>query len=836
MITLFADIIVPFALPGTFTYRVPVELQPQIAVGMRALVPFGQKRSRLYTGIVRKIHEQAPRLREARFLDSLLDEIPVISEKQFEFWEWMAGYYLCHQGEVMNAALPSGMKLSSESVLMLQEDFSSNLEKISEQEMVLVEALERQGRLTMDEAGKILNSAKTGGHVRRLLDKGIISLEEEVKEVIKLKMAKFISSGVVMHDEVRLEDYMNKLTRAKSSEGRMNALLKYIDLSGHFSESPVPVRKDLLIKESGCTAGNIKKLVEDEIFEEREFEISRFSSIRHAGEPRILSKAQETALMEVKKGFEETLPVLLHGVTSSGKTEIFLHLMKETIESGKEVLYLLPEISLATQITKRIQAIFGNRAAVYHSRFNEGERAEIWRSLIFRDYGAGQSGMGLHNVSIVIGARSAIFLPFNNLGLVIIDEEHDTSYKQQDPNPRYQGRDAALMLAKLNGANAILGSATPSIESYHQARAKRYKLVELNERHGGKKLPEIITEDLKAARERKNMHLSFTPGLLNGIEEALGKQEQVILFQNRRGFAPMMKCDHCHYVPRCRNCDVSLTFHKAAGLLKCHYCGYSAAPYTQCPACMHESMHLLGAGTEKIEEELQILLPGARVARLDFDTTRSKAGFHKIIESFEQRDIDILVGTQMVTKGLDFENVGIVGILSADQLLQFPEFRAAERAFQLMVQVSGRAGRKHRRGKVLIQALNTGSPTLQDVIRHDFKGFYNREIEERRAFQYPPFTRLIRITLKHKIPEVLNKASTIFTKGLKSSLDGHFVGPAVPYVSRVRGMYLLDYLVKTSRDVRMMDQARRSIEDATVIMQSQEGFSGVRVVVDVDPA
>ena len=833
MITLFADIIVPFALPGTFTYRVPVELQSQIAVGMRALVPFGQKRSRLYTGIVRKIHEQAPRLREARFLDSLLDEIPVISEKQFEFWEWMAGYYLCHQGEVMNAALPSGMKLSSESVLMLQEDFSSNLEKISEQEMVLVEALERQGRLTMDEAGKILNSAKTGGHVRRLLDKGIISLEEEVKEVIKLKMAKFISSGVVMHDEVRLEDYMNKLTRAKSSEGRMNALLKYIDLSGHFSESPVPVRKDLLIKESGCTAGNIKKLVEDEIFEEREFEISRFSSIRHAGEPRILSKAQETALMEVKKGFEETLPVLLHGVTSSGKTEIFLHLMKETIESGKEVLYLLPEISLATQITKRIQAIFGNRAAVYHSRFNEGERAEIWRSLIFRDYGAGQSGMGLHNVSIVIGARSAIFLPFNNLGLVIIDEEHDTSYKQQDPNPRYQGRDAALMLAKLNGANAILGSATPSIERYHQARAKRYKLVELNERHGGKKLPEIITEDLKAARERKKMHLSFTPGLLNGIEEALGKQEQVILFQNRRGFAPMMKCDHCHYVPRCRNCDVSLTFHKAAGLLKCHYCGYSAAPYTQCPACMHESMHLLGAGTEKIEEELQILLPGARVARLDFDTTRSKAGFHKIIESFEQRDIDILVGTQMVTKGLDFGHVSLVGIMNADIMMSFPDFRAHERAFQLMWQVGGRAGRGHTGGKVIIQTSQPEHPIIARVIAHDYEGFYQAQLEERKKFYYPPFCRIIKITAGHRHEEYCAEALQKLASEINTRLRGKLLGPETPIVGKIRNEYLKEIILKFERT--QTKEVRELLREGISKVRQEDAFRQVRWMIDADP-
>lgn len=833
MLTLFADIIVPFSVPGTFTYRVPVELNTHITAGMRVLIPFGNKRTRLYTGIVRRVHEQSPTEREARYIDSLLDELPIISEQQFEFWEWMSGYYLCHTGEVMNAALPSGLKLSSESVLVLKESFPFDPGTLSDQEFLLIEALEKQGRLTMEEAEKILNSARSSGHIRRLLDKGIIRLEEEVKETIRLKTAKFLFAGPEMHNESRLEQYMNKLALRKASSGRLDMLLKFIDLSGHFSSSASPVRKDILLKQTGGQTGVVKKLIEDGILEEREYEVSRFSNIQHAKEPRKLNKAQETALREVKEGFSDGKPVLLHGVTSSGKTEIYLHLMKEQLEAGKQVLYLLPEISLATQITRRIQAVFGNEAAVYHSRFNEGERAEIWRSLVFAEDSHQDRGIGLHKVSIVVGARSALFLPFRKLGLVIIDEEHDSSFKQQDPSPRYHGRDSALMLARMSGAHALLGSATPSLESYRNALEYRYKLVELKERHGGRDLPDIVTEDLKAARDRKKMHLSFTGGLLSSIEEALGRNEQIILFQNRRGFAPMMKCDHCQHIPKCRNCDVSLTFHKGAGLLKCHYCGYSVAPYTQCPSCMREDMHLLGAGTEKIEEELQILIPQARVSRLDFDTTRSKSSFQKIIESFEHREIDILVGTQMVTKGLDFGHVSLVGIMNADIMMGYPDFRAHERAFQLMSQVAGRAGRGHTKGKVIIQTSNPGHPLLQQVIAHDFEGFYQSQILERKKFYYPPYCRIIRVTVAHRYEDYAGEAIRKLAEQIGNRFKGKILGPETPPVGKIRNEFLKELIIKFDREYTQ--DIRELLRVGIVKVRKDDAFRQVRWMIDADP-
>ncbi|NUO03729.1 MAG: primosomal protein N', partial [Saprospiraceae bacterium] len=567
----------------------------------------------------------------------------------------------------------------------------------------------------------------------------------------------------------------------------------------------------------------INALVQKGIFEVYEQEISRLAGyedqLLEAGE---LSEQQVEALQGIHEGFSQKLVTLLHGVTGSGKTRVYVELIREVIDRGEQVLYLLPEIALTTQIIDRLQKVFGDQIAVYHSRLSNNERVEMWNSVL-----AGKP--------VILGARSALFLPFKQLGLIVVDEEHDPSYKQHDPNPRYNGRDTAIFLAGLHGAKTLLGTATPSIESYYNAQSGKYGLVEMKERFGGLELPEMAVADAKKELKERKLQSHFTTGLIDELKSALERGEQAILFQNRRGYAPTYRCSSCGWSAQCTNCDVSLTYHKATRNLKCHYCGYYSPVPNSCPDCGDRKLILIGFGTEKIEDELGIYLPQAKVGRMDLDTVRSKNAHSRIINDFEEKRTEVLVGTQMVTKGLDFENVGIVGVLSADQLLQFPDFRAGERAFQLMVQVSGRAGRKHKRGKVLIQAFNTGHPVLREVLNNDFTSFFAREIRERQEFRYPPFTRLIRITLKHKKPEVVNEAGERFAEFLKTELGWRVLGPAVPAVARVRNFFLLDVLLKLERDSALIQRAKLLIADATHRIQSETGLSGVRVNVDVDP-
>jgi primosomal protein N' (replication factor Y) len=819
----FATVILPLAAPRPFTYYVPESLLDRVQFGVRVEVQFGKtgasgRAGKLYAALVVEVHQQKPASHEPKPILDVLDDTPLIQPAQVKLWQWMATYYCCSIGEVMHAALPSHLKLSGEMRLALDPNYEGNMSGLSDSEYLIAEALSIQETITIEDVRDILERKNIFPIIKSLLEQKIIILQEDLlekyqpKTIICVNLAEPYAS-----DPALLQEAFERLGRAPR---QVEALMAFIQLS----KKQKFVRRNDICELIKAESSVVNAVAQKGVFSLYEREVSRIGSYEEETvDADKLSDGQLQALRQVKEQFQSRNTVLLHGVTGSGKTRLYLELIREVIANGGQALYLLPEIALTTQLTARLQRFLGDDLLVYHSRLNNNERVELWHAI--------RSGR-----PVAMGARSALFLPFKNLQLIIVDEEHDPSFKQNDPAPRYQGRDTAIYLAQLYGAKVLLGTATPSIETYFNAQNGKYGLVEISDRFGGIQMPEIVLLDARQEAKKRTMQSHFTSALLDELKAAIERGEQAILFQNRRGYAPTYRCFSCGWHSECIHCDVSLTYHKYSNLLKCHYCGYQTKLPQECPACGHRQLTLTGFGTEKIEDELKIYLPDARIGRLDLDTARSRNAHANIIQDFEERRFDIMVGTQMVTKGLDFENVGIVGILSADQLLQFPEFRAAERAFQLMVQVSGRAGRKHRRGKVLIQALNTGSPTLQDVIRHDFKGFYNREIEERRAFQYPPFTRLIRITLKHKIPEVLNKASTIFTKGLKSSLDGHFVGPAVPYVSRVRGLYLLDYLVKTSRDVRMMDQARRGIEDATVIMQSQEGFSGVRVVVDVDPA
>jgi primosomal protein N' (replication factor Y) len=819
----YATVILPLAAPRPFVYYVPESLLERVQFGVRVEVQFGKtgasgRSGKLYAALVIEVHQQKPTTHEPKPILEVLDDTPVVQPEQIKLWQWIATYYSCSIGEVMHAALPSHFKLSGEMRLALDPTYEGNMSGLTDSEYLIAEALSIQETITIEDVRDILERKNIFPVIKSLLERKIIILQEDLLEKYQPKTIVCVNlAEPYFSDPTLLQEAFERLGRAPR---QVEALMAFIQLS---KKQQFVRRSDIceLIQADGAV---VNAVAQKGIFNLYDREVSRIGSYEEETvDAEQLSEGQQEALRQIKEQFQSRQTVLLHGVTGSGKTRLYLELIREVIAQGGQALYLLPEIALTTQLTARLQKFLGDTLLVYHSRLNNNERVELWHAI--------RSGR-----PVAMGARSALFLPFKNLQLIIVDEEHDPSFKQNDPAPRYQGRDTAIYMAQLYGARVLLGTATPAIETYYNAQNGKYGLVEIPERFGGIQMPEIVLLDAREEAKKRTMQSHFTSALLGELKAAIERGEQAILFQNRRGYAPTYRCFSCGWYSECIHCDVSLTYHKYIHVLKCHYCGYQTKVPSECPACGHRQLTLTGFGTEKIEDELKIYLPDARIGRLDLDTARSRNAHATIIQDFEERRFDILVGTQMVTKGLDFENVGIVGILSADQLLQFPEFRAAERAFQLMVQVSGRAGRKHRRGKVLIQALNTGSPTLQNVIHHDFKGFYQREIEERRAFQYPPFTRLIRITLKHKLPEVLNKASTIFTKALKSGLDGHFVGPAVPYVSRVRGLYLLDYLVKTSRDVHVMNLARRSIEDAAVMMHSQEGFSGVRVVVDVDPA
>ncbi len=819
----FVTVILPLAAPKPFTYYVPEELLPRVQFGVRVEVQFGRTTAagtagKLYSALVIEVHHRFPEGYEPKPILDVLDEQPLIHPKQVELWQWMASYYCCTIGEVMHAALPSHLKLSGEMSLVIDHAYQGNFSGLSDREYLIAEALTLQESITIDEARDILERKNVYPVVKSLLEKKIILLQEDLQEKFQPKTVLCVElDEPFASDPSLLREAFDRLGRAPR---QAEALMAYIQLA---KQQPFVRRQDVCTLAKADTA-IINAIAGKGIFRLYEREVSRIGSYEEETVDAVaLSPQQEEALKAIRTQLAQKQTVLLHGVTGSGKTKLYIELMREVIDRGGQALYLLPEIALTAQLTTRLQRFLGDQLAVYHSKLNNNERVELWNAVL-----AGKP--------VAMGARSALFLPFQNLQLIIVDEEHDPSFKQNDPAPRYNGRDVAIYLAQLHGAKVLLGTATPAIESYHNAQSGKYGLVEMSERFGGVQMPEVVLVDARQEMKKRQMQSHFTSVLLDELKAAIEQGEQAILFQNRRGYAPTYRCFSCGWHAECIHCDVSLTYHKFSHQLKCHYCGYQSKLPAECPACGNRQLTLYGFGTEKIEDELKIYLPDARIGRLDLDTARTRNAHASIIQDFEERRFDILVGTQMVTKGLDFENVGIVGILSADQLLQFPDFRSAERAFQLMVQVAGRAGRKQKRGKVIIQAMNTTHPVLKEVMHNDFPGFFAREIAERRTFLYPPFTRLIRITLKHRTPETLNQGSTIFTRTLRERLGEWAIGPAVPYVSRVRGQYLLDYLVKMERDSRKMAYAKQCIEDATVAMQSAEGFSGIRVVVDVDPS
>lgn len=820
--TLFVNVLLPLPVPGYFTYRVPFDLNESVAVGKRVVVQFGKKK--VYTALIQSISEKAPAV-ETKYILGVLDLHPVACEYQFRLWEWIAGYYCCTVGEVMNAALPSALKLASESKIRIVPGVELSEKILSEKEYYLLRALKENGALSISDASRFADLVKIIPLIHNLIEKGYIVTEEEIRERFTPKTLSFIKLTDAYGSEEQLQLLYDKLERKAPKQ--LDLLIEYMQLSKIMTDNPIEVsRKELFARIADADA-KFKALAKKGVFEEYDKEISRlnYRQATHLAESIELTPEQLRAMQEITDSFATKNVTLLHGITSSGKTEIYIKLIRQTLDEGKQVLYLLPEIALTNQIINRLQKYFGYEVGVYHSKYNENERVEIWQHV---------AGTGKQSFNVLLGARSALFLPFKNIGLIIIDEEHDASYKQYDPAPRYNARDTAIFLASMHGAKVLLGSATPAIESFYNARQGKYGLSTLSERFGGLLLPQVKLVNLKDEHRMKTMQSVFSSVLIREIEAALASNEQVILFQNRRGFSLHIDCDNCNWIPHCVQCDVSLVYHKNQNLLRCHYCGYTTRIPEKCPDCGHTHLVMKGFGTEKIEEELSLIFPKAKIARMDLDTTRSRFAHQKLIAAFEERKIDILVGTQMVTKGLDFDHVSLVGILNADSLLSFPDFRAFERGFQLMAQVAGRAGRKNRQGTVLIQAFNPSHPILGMVLEHNYGAMYHSQLTERERFNYPPFCRIVQLSVRHVDANLINRAADELAKSLRALFGKRVLGPEYPMVSRIRNQYLKNILIKFEKGIPL-PKAKQEIRNAIVKLNAHPEFKPVRVVIDVDP-
>jgi primosomal protein N' (replication factor Y) (superfamily II helicase) len=812
---MFAEVIIPLALPKNYTWAVPQHMQDALQPGCRVEVNLGKNKK--YAGIVKRIHQEAPTTFEAKDILNLLDPEPVVQPFQLQLWTWIADYYMCSEGEVMAAALPSHFKLSSETVLMFNEEFGDDFSQLSNEEYVVAEALSIKHELRLGEVQQLLDVTHVYPIVNRLIGKKVCFVWESLKQTYAPKKESFVLLNPEYSAEEKLSALLNNWNRAPK---QMELLLSYLHLMKTIGE----VTKTELLKKSGASEAQLKGLVEKHILHVQKRSIDRVNfAPKDVAIDFVLSPAQEEALQQVRQSLLQKQVCLLHGITSSGKTHVYIKLIEDQMRQGKQVLYLLPEIALTSQIIRRLQKHFGGYIGIYHSKFSQNERVEIWNKV--------KSG----ELKVVLGARSALFLPFYNLGFIICDEEHDTSYKQHDPAPRYHGRDVAIYMASLTNAKVILGSATPALETYHNAKTEKYSLVEMNERFGDVKMPVIEMIDTRAIPKKDGQKVMLSPRLLDSVKETVEHGKQVILFQNRRGYAPYQVCTVCGWIAQCRNCDVSLTYHKFSNKLKCHYCGTVYPPMTTCQACGSDKLVQRSFGTERIEELLDKEWTNVKVARMDFDSIRNKNAHDVLIQQFEQKKIDVLVGTQMVVKGLDFENVDLVGILDADGLLGFADFRVYERGFQLMEQVSGRAGRKNGKGRVLIQTSNPSHPILQLVAHHDYVGMYNAEIEKRRQFFYPPFARLIHITFRYKDRDVVKVAAEQFAQSLEPAFANYIVGPAEPVINRVRNKFLMELLLKLPRDAQLIAACKQQIIRQCANLHADKKFVKVQIVPDVDP-
>lgn len=818
IVPFYADLILPLAVPGIFTYALPPEIAERVAPGMRVSVPFGRG-NKSYSGLVLRIHDQLPIGRMPREVQDVLDTTPVATELQMALWERISAHYLSSMGEVMLAAMPGPLVLSSTTRLVAAPGHSPAWTG-HERRDLLLQALEVRHELTLQEAGELLGVKHPMPAIKQLMESGALMLAEELEANYTPRKERFVYLSEDARSEAALHKWFDTLARAPK---QLHLLMCYIEMSRCLGDDPREVPRDQLLKRSDATAAELNKLCTKGLFTIKERIAGSPADDAPHKPPPLLSDAQAKALEEVRAAFRVKDTVLLHGVTASGKTELYLELIGAVLKDGGQALYLLPEIALTTQIISRLRARFGNGVAVFHSRLSQRERTELWLRMLREPQAH----------PVVVGARSALFLPFRKLQLAIVDEEHDPSYKQQEPAPRYNARDMALVLAHLHGAKVLLGSATPSMESLYNAGSGKYGFAALRVRFGNAALPQVVKVDLTDARKRKQMRGNFSQTLLTGLEQALARKEQAIIFQNRRGYVPAWQCETCGWVPECEHCDVSLTYHKQDHSLRCHYCGRHYPPPAQCAACGSNRLRMVGLGTEKVEEELALLLPEARVARMDQDTTRGKHGFERLLARFGEGAIDILIGTQMVTKGLDFDQVTVVGILSADNLMRFPDFRAHERAFQLMAQVAGRSGRKNDPGTVFIQGKNIHHPLIDLVVVHDVAGMYNRELPLRQAHGYPPFSRMVRLVLKHRDQARVQATAQDLADLLRTQLGERVLGPEPPNVARVRDKYLRAILLKLDRGNYRAEKA--FLQDIIDRLFAEQAHRAVQLVVDVDP-
>jgi len=812
--TLFVEVILPLSLAKNYTYRVPFELNNEVSVGKRVVVQFGKHK--IYTALISAISTNPPAAYDAKYIIDIIDAAPVVTPTQIQFWKWMTNYYMCNEGDVMSAALPASLKLASETILVLREDFSDEI-ALSDKEEIIIGALKKQEKLTVNEVSKLLGQKTVYPIINNLLEKELVLVAEEVVQKYKPLLKSFVALNDFYNEEDHLKQLFEILEKAPK---QLDILLAFLKLQ----KQNLPISKEQLLEESNCSASVLKALTDKGIFDIIKRPVSRLAAHDEDLNANFkLNDGQTAALAQIQTAFNEKDVVLLHGVTASGKTQVYIKLIEDIVShTDGQVLFLLPEIALTTQIVERIKHYFGKSIGVYHSKFNNSERVEIWNKVRTGAY------------KVVLGARSAVFLPFQNLKLIVVDEEHEPSYKQYDPAPRYQARDAAIYLAHLHQAKVILGSATPSLESYYNALQGKYILVEMKERYGGVQLPNQQVVSIAEETKKKTMVSYFSSVLIKDIDLALSKKEQVVLFQNRRGYATILICATCGYTPKCVNCDVSLTYHKSSGKLHCHYCGYQQSSVNICPACGSVHVEQKGFGTERIEEELKLLYPDITIARLDMDTTRTKNGLQQILTDFQDKKTDILIGTQMVAKGLDFDNLSLIGVINADTLLGYPDFRAYERSFQLLAQVAGRAGRRADQGNVCIQTYDVDNRIIKQVVDNDYVGMYRDEIVERENFLYPPFSRMIFLYIKHKDSHVLEHASLNLGNILKAKFGKRVLGPEQPLISRVRNLYIKQIIIKADKHTAIQ-KVKDALRETLTQFNATKEFKGIFTQIDVDP-
>ena len=817
----FANVILPLPISGSFTYSVPSIYEDEIEVGSRVLVQFGKKN--YYTGIVELVHNNQPSGYEVKEIMMVLDAKPIVRHPQLKLWNWLAEYYLCSVGEVYKAAVPSGLKVESETYILLNSDYEYDENvNLTERMALIIQLLDRNGRMKISEIERETGFKNLGTLVNKMLEIGLVLIDERIVDKYRARKETLVRLNCDRNDNEALHGFFDIVKRARQQE---KMLIAYLDLSAWMqSATPKEVLKSDLLERSGASPAVLKGLVDKGILEIYKKEINRFTvDVSESAELPKLSNAQLAAYNSILDKWKENKVALLRGVTGSGKTEIYSHLINDVLNLGQQVLYLVPEISLTTQLTSRLQKIFGKRLLIYHSKFSDNERVDVWKKLL-----------STHEPLIVLGVRSSVFLPFAKLGLVIVDEEHESSYKQYDPAPRYNARDAAIVLASMHGAATLLGSATPAVETYYKAKNGRFGLVELLERFDGIRMPEVKVVDMRDQRKRKECRGLYSNPLLVASRKALGEGKQVIMFQNRRGYAPMVECKECAWVPKCKNCDVSLVFHRNIRELRCHYCGYSMTLPNLCPVCGQDSVETYGYGTERIADDLNEIFNEYRVARMDLDTTRNKDAYEDIIEDFSSHKTDILVGTQMVTKGLDFERVRVVGVLNADSILNYPDFRSNERAFNMIEQVAGRAGRKNEVGEVYVQTTDPNNQIIEKVKTHDYEGYYDEQIDERQRFAYPPFTKIVNIYLKHKDERLVNSLAVNYVLELRKIFGNRVLGPEKPIVGRVANYYIQSIMLKmeANASMRKVKDLLRTVYERVSI---DKNMRSAILYYDVDP-